>query len=165
MEIVRGLPTEDPKTALLARVGPGRPNPQVYLVTRDLPELGIHCGDGLVFAPYPCYRPSHFNRSIIRELAVTDYEALRTAAVVATRQDVTFVRLVGGWQNEEGAMGLTWFLRDRRRWGLRRKAFESCILHVRPLLSTVSEPITAPTDDGALFELLASLGCRMPPVA
>ena len=38
----------------------------------------------------------------------------------------------------------------------------SRVIVIRPLVAPVSDPIQATTDDGALFELLAQVGGRMP---
>lgn len=54
--------------------------------------------------------------------------------------------------------------RSLRMSASRGKDSTSPLIIVRPLIAPVSEPIEATSDDAALFELLASVGGKMPTV-
>jgi hypothetical protein len=95
----------------------------------------------------------------VAPLTLTHYEALR-----ARRDD------------EEGDAPLTelrpftlpyatvdGFIRDRKTWGTRKRVWTPRLWRVRlPPRSPVSRPVVASSDVGAIFELLASVGGRMP---
>jgi len=62
------------------------------------------------------------------------------------------------WKHEVTALAASLRLTQQARW----KDATSPLLIVRPRRSLVSEPVNAASDDAALFELLASVGGRMP---
>jgi hypothetical protein len=45
---------------------------------------------------------------------------------------------------------------------LLRRQENTPLLIIRPLVSPVSQPISAASDDAAIFELLAQVGCGLP---
>lgn len=91
-------------------------------------------------------------------LTLDHYEALR-ALVDEDENPLTELRPLAYYLNG-GVLG---FVKDRRKWGRRRKVWTPELWRVRfPVRSPVSEPIVAASDDGAIFELLCSVGGRMP---
>lgn len=86
-------------------------------------------------------------------------EALR-AALDADKNVLTELRpFAGGPWGHSAVVG---FLEDRRRWG-RKSPARTKLWRVRLACpSSVSRPIEATSDDGALFELLIQCGGRMP---
>lgn len=87
-------------------------------------------------------------------LTMDHYEALR--CLVDDGQEVV-TDLFPFRFNSVGA-----FLGDRRKWGRGLKVWRPRLWRVRCPVEVVSEPIQAASDDVALFELLYSVGGRMP---
>jgi hypothetical protein len=120
-----------------------------------VPAASLERGDLLVWAYQVRDRPELRGR--VRELQMSDYEALRSSWKLHKEELCTDITPVGSarWHR------LSEFLKCPNRWGRRLKTWHSRILAVRSLREVVSQPIVALSDDGAIFELLADVGCRL----
>lgn len=85
-------------------------------------------------------------------LSVPELELLRAAYDALRPLDPEYEGVIGG------------VLNDRKRWGRRRDGSYRPVLYiVRPVRpESVSAPLSAPSHDAAIFELLYDVGCRMP---
>ena len=166
------LPAEHRRA--LAAVGDGGHPQSIYVLTVDVPELDIRTGDVLVRAYSLKVFPKMHGR--VRYLSLEDYEVLRSVAEGSYLE--SFAPLSSYERTLRAGMGDTlylpapehqWrkeglhrFLTNRNKWGKRLKAWEPRLAVVRPPWETLTEPIQASSDDGALFELLHQVGGLMP---
>jgi hypothetical protein len=144
------------------------------VVRKPLASIGAEPGDVLLTAQHLNYRPALYGR--VTELGLDDYEALRDAL-----PDVEFIKpasdrsqwaqqirreleeyICGTRAGRDDLYRIATFLGTRQRWGKRLKVFYSRLLLIKPYGTTVSEPITAAGDEGAIYELLHQVGCRLP---
>lgn len=118
----------------------------------DVPELGIRRGDVLTAAYYGNH-PRVLGR--VRYPRPEQYEPLRE---LVRRDDA---RLFPSLSHQYKTNPLLELLSDRRQSGKREKVWQPRIRVVSPIVHAI-EQVQATTDDGAWFELLSSVGCRMP---
>jgi hypothetical protein len=128
----------------------------IYLATVAIDTIGVIPGDVIVVAD-PKDRPKLFGR--LREVTIDGYAALRE---IVYNRDCMPIEITPAGFNNCWRRGLKQFIRDRRRWGLRKKVWGSHVAIVTPWPDERVDPIEAPDADGALTKLLASVGCRMP---
>lgn len=125
----------------------------VCVLTQDIPEIGGREGDLLVYREYR--ELNALTRSTL--LSPEDLDRLEQARCSAFPGDV-YTPIVG-W--EDDPHGVSAFLARRRRWKNLRRTIRAGLWLVRPVWpDPVSEPVEARSDEGAIFELLAQLGCR-----
>jgi len=122
----------------------------------------------------PKCRPAIYGR--VTELQLDDYEALReelpdVVMFIGRATDDEWDKrrrrkleeyIVGSRAGRDDLLSVASFLRNRQRWGKRLKVFYSRLLLIKPYGTTVSAPITAAGDEGAIYELLHAVGCRLP---
>jgi hypothetical protein len=130
------------------------------MLNNDVPEIGARRGD-VLYLQWSGKAPKA--RGVVRALTLADYEMLHEYLYDANGP---FSSLLPGTSERDESCGdeVGRFLMTRRGWGRRNKVWTPRLFLVKPfdLVAEVSEPIRARSDDGALFDLLASVGCRMP---
>lgn len=148
----------------------------LYRARRPIPPVGIEEGDLLLYAYERESRPTvvrgHTRGLDPEELAdLRDYirENSENYGLVNVVPDF-FESLLGGRENLVGheteysfrKKGLAQFLEDRSRWGERLSDFYYRLMVLTSYVESVSDPIEAPHEDGALFKLISDAGGRMP---
>jgi hypothetical protein len=130
--------------------------PDVVLVERDVPGAGLRAGD-LILPPEEdaltlyCDLPAVPGRAwtLPREAHSPLRDAHRSRGVLRS--------LTPWWHGY-----LMRKVEDARQWGRGGPRWTPRLRVWRALNSGVSEPVRASSDDAAIFELLSSVGCRMP---
>ena len=149
-ETAEGLLTLDklerePKYALSRRmVGD---TPAAYVEVEGLTDL--RAGDILVRSET---RPEL--GGVVSPLGLEHYAELREAVKADSDTFTSLTPFVRETVSE--------FVRFPNKWGRKLKVWRPRLWRVRYPVEVVSSPIIASTDPGAIFELLASVGCVMP---
>jgi len=128
----------------------------VAYMERPLAPLGLRRGDVLVYVPSEERMPAQpLGRT--RLLSMDDYATIREAAEADSD---LFTEILSPCESR----GVRGFLNNKNKWGERLKVWHSRLMVVRPydLSRTVTHPVRARCDEGAIFELLVSTGGRMP---
>jgi hypothetical protein len=122
--------------------------PDAVMLEEDVPAMGASAGDLVIFSSSGTPPRA---RGRVRPLSVQGHETLRVGRV--------------RWTCLGEIDRLTSYVLDRRRWGKSCKVWRSKLFLVKPIARELVVPIAAPSDDAALFELLAQVGGRMPQAA
>lgn len=160
----------------VGRTKPGRgdeyisraPSGWAFVATDEIAEAGIREGDVLLLI-----HMDRITRAQRRAVRGTMVRVPRAAYVALIEAQDRLVYADDSWSDSWSGLPEfnpreEFFKRlasIHKRWiSLGRKAEDatSKLLILRPLVEPVSQPLEAPTDDAAIFELLAEVGCRMP---
>lgn len=166
-------PTTDLAAARMRRAIPDGPddraNHPVYAAFEadaDIPEAGIRAGDLVLHLSYlPMNgRQQRGIRFPLVPVPRAAFGAVIRALDDGTLRPVEAADRVGGTDEEEvREIARAWLARSGGGRRARTAKLETSPLRiVRDLWEPASAPVEAASDDGALFELLAQLGCRMP---
>lgn len=135
--------------------------PSVVLVQKPLPEVALKPSDLILMLPdarrgITVPLPNVVGRSW--PLARAAHSPLRDALVSdeASLLDLT------PWSARRSSGGVLDRLRNAVRWGKAGPNWQPRFQVWRTIPYVVSEPIQASGDEAAIFELLCSVGCRMP---